>query len=214
MPRRVYSFDPPDRFVAGAIGQPGQRIFFLQATKGSQMVSVALEKQQVAVLAERLGTLLIALRQSGLEIGQERSLGTSELSQPIVEEFRVGTLTLAWDAENERVIIEAREMSDDDELDSDAEDLDEQPVGTADELAAEQRTTDALRTAIERLIEPDGDDDAELDVVHVALEPEAALEFATAAIAVVQAGRLACPMCGEPLEPTGHFCTRRNGYTH
>ena len=51
MPRRIYSFDHPDRFVAGAVGQPGQRTFFLQATKGGQIVSVALEKAQVAILA-------------------------------------------------------------------------------------------------------------------------------------------------------------------
>jgi len=48
--------------------------------------------------------------------------------------------------------------------------------------------------------------------VRVQLEPNAALEFASGALAVVQAGRPPCPLCGEPLEPTGHFCTRRNGY--
>ena len=58
MARRIHDFDPPDRFVAGAIGQPGARTFYLQARHGSQLVSVALEKAQVAVLAERLLALL------------------------------------------------------------------------------------------------------------------------------------------------------------
>ena len=58
MPRRRYIFDPPDRFVAGTIGEPGDRTFFLQAREGSRVVSVVLEKVQVAVLAERLGALL------------------------------------------------------------------------------------------------------------------------------------------------------------
>src|SRR3954468_7715921 len=109
MPRRIYTFDPPDRFICGTVGQPGQRTFFLQASKGSQVVSVALEKAQVAVLAERVATLLLALRQRGVAIGEEDLVpgsATPELEQPIVEEFRVGTLTLGWDSERERVVIE------------------------------------------------------------------------------------------------------------
>ena len=54
----VHEFDPPERFVAGTVGPPGQRTFFLQARAGARVVSVALEKQQVAVLAERIDELL------------------------------------------------------------------------------------------------------------------------------------------------------------
>jgi uncharacterized repeat protein (TIGR03847 family) len=72
---------------------------------------------------------------------------------------------------------------------------------------------DALRAAIAGLADSESlASDASLDVVRVQLEPNAALQFASGAIAVVQAGRPPCPNCGEPLEPTGHFCTRRNGY--
>jgi uncharacterized repeat protein (TIGR03847 family) len=206
MPRRVFSFDHPDSFVCGTVGQPGQRTFFLQAAKGGQVVSVALEKAQVAVLAERVATLLLALKQRGVEIGEESLRGTPQLAEPVVEEFRVGTLTLGWDADKERVVIEAREMGEPDELDDDEE---EETVEDQQELNA----ADALRAAIARLGESDAAGaDADLDVVRVQLEPTAALEFASGAIAVVQAGRPPCPMCGEPLEPTGHFCTRRNGY--
>src|SRR3954471_2230463 len=152
MPRRVYSFDPPDRFVAGAVGQPGQRTFFLQASKGAQVVSVALEKAQVAVLAERVATLLLALRQRGVEIGEERFTPTPDLAEPVVEEFRVGTLTLGWDSDSERVVIEAREMSDED-FDEDDEDDDEgesapQAVEAEAEVSAEIDAADALRAAI------------------------------------------------------------------
>jgi len=211
MPRRVYTFDPPDRFVAGAVGQPGQRTFFLQAVKGGQVVSVALEKAQVAVLAERLATLLLALRQRGVEIGEERFAPTPALAEPIVEEFRVGTLTLGWDADTERVVIEAREMGEDDEADDEPEEEDEDEQAV--QAAADLSDTDQLRAAIARLAEGDASEGGtDLDVVRVQLEPNAALEFASGALAVVQAGRPPCPLCGEPLEPTGHFCTRRNGY--
>ena len=191
MTRRVFSFDQPDRFVCGAIGRPGQRTFYLQAAKGSQVVSVALEKAQVAVLAERLATLLLALRQGGVTIADETGDGAPELSQPGIEQFRVGTLTLGWDGDRQRVVIEAREVADDDDQDvaDEDEDIDE-PVLLASDLT-------------------DGP-----DIVRVQLDPSAALAFASGAVAVVQAGRPPCPQCGAPLDPTGHFCPRRNGYTN
>lgn len=212
MSRRVYSFDHPDRFVCGTVGQPGQRTFFLQAAKGSQVVSVALEKAQVAVLAERVATLLLALKQRGVEIGEESLARTPQLAEPVVEEFRVGTLTLGWDADKQRVVIEAREMAEDNDLNDDDEE-DEAAAEQPDEPEQEPNAADALRAAIARLGEYEETPvEASLDVVRVQLEPNAALEFASGAIAVVQAGRPPCPMCGELLEPTGHFCTRRNGY--
>ena len=58
MARELYVFDQPERFVAGTVGQPGERQFFLQARDGRRVVSVALEKQQVLLLAERLDALL------------------------------------------------------------------------------------------------------------------------------------------------------------
>ncbi len=54
----VHAFDPPERFVTGTVGEPGSRTFFLQARSGSRLVSVSLEKQQVAALAERVDELL------------------------------------------------------------------------------------------------------------------------------------------------------------
>jgi uncharacterized repeat protein (TIGR03847 family) len=201
MPRRVFRFDQPDRFICGAIGQPGQRTFFLQATKGAQIVSVALEKAQVALLAERLATLLLALRQGGVAIGDELPGPAPALSEPIVEQFRVGTLTLGWDGDAERVVIEARELGEDDAEDDD-EDDDEDDEGEGEEPA--EADPPSLVAAV----------DDPRDVVQVQLEPSAALQFASGALEVVRAGRPPCPQCGAPLEPTGHFCPRRNGYAN
>jgi len=58
MPRYVHVFDNPDRFVAGTVGVPGERVFFLQARAGNRLVSIALEKEQVNLLADRMGELL------------------------------------------------------------------------------------------------------------------------------------------------------------
>ena len=56
MPATV--FDPPERFVAGTVGPPGGRTFFLQASGEGRLVSVSLEKVQVSVLADRVNDLL------------------------------------------------------------------------------------------------------------------------------------------------------------
>ena len=100
MPRRLFNFDPPDRFVAGTVGEPGQRTFFLQARKASQVVSVVLEKVQVQVLAERLDQLLDELEERGVtEATSDAATSDSgPLDEPLVEAFRATTLTLGWDA--------------------------------------------------------------------------------------------------------------------
>jgi uncharacterized repeat protein (TIGR03847 family) len=210
MPRRVYSFDRPDRFIAGALGTPGQRTFFIQASKGSQQISVALEKTQVALLAERIAALLLALREGGVTIGDELPGPAPELAEPVVEQFRVGTMTLGWDGEVGRVVIEAREIG---EADIDEADIDE----GADADDADEDEMEAAEGAADEGIELRSlaaDMDDPRDVVRVELEPQAALSFASGALEVVRAGRPPCPLCGAPLDPTGHFCVRRNGHAN
>ena len=113
MPRQVHLFDPPDRFVAGTVGQPGERTFYLQATSGRQVVSVALEKVQVAALAERVGELLDEIRRregAGSEVPATAPAELEDvapLEAPVLEEFRVGTLAMAWDDDDRRLVIEA-----------------------------------------------------------------------------------------------------------
>ncbi|MFL6137176.1 MAG: DUF3090 domain-containing protein [Frankiaceae bacterium] len=134
MPRQIHEFDPPDRFVAGTVGQPGQRTFFLQATAGGQVISVALEKVQVSVLAERLGELLDEVRRRGGDVPATPAPGVDDvapLDQPILEEFRVGTLALAWDSDSERVIVEARAVT---EEEDDAEPLSDEDENGPDVL--------------------------------------------------------------------------------
>ncbi len=111
MPRQVFVFDPPERFVAGTVGQPGDRTFYLQASGGGRTVSVALEKVQVSVLAERLEELLEEVRRRGageVPVVAPRELEDSApLDAPVEEEFRVGAMGLAWDGDDEVVVVEA-----------------------------------------------------------------------------------------------------------
>jgi uncharacterized repeat protein (TIGR03847 family) len=190
MPRRRYIFDPPERFVAGTIGDPGNRTFFLQARDGGRVVSVALEKVQVAVLAERLDDLLGELDRRGVphgvpdEVLPDAATGldddVSALDEPLVEAFRAGSLTLGWDPDAERVLLEARAQDEDGEA-----------------------------------IDPDEDDDEDEDgpdLLRVRLTAAAARSFVARAARVVAGGRPPCPLCGAPLDPRGHICPRRNGH--
>src|SRR3954451_3263635 len=99
----VISYDMPDRFIAGAVGQPGERAFFLQARSGRRVTSVGLEKFQVTLLAERLEELLDeVLRRAGGEsavpaVAPSDLEDDGPLDQPVEEEFKVGTMALAWD---------------------------------------------------------------------------------------------------------------------
>jgi uncharacterized repeat protein (TIGR03847 family) len=110
MAHQVYAFEPPERFVAGTVGPPGERTFFLQARGGGRLVSVVLEKVQVALLAEKLDELLLeAHRRFGLQLPDTESEqdDNEPLDVPLDEEFRVGTLGLAFDVDTTTVVIEA-----------------------------------------------------------------------------------------------------------
>ena len=185
MPRRRYTFDPPDRFVAGTIGRPGDRTFFLQARDGRRVVSVQLEKTQVAVLAERLGRLLVELDRHGIVEDPPTPIDPDEkpLDEPLNEAFRAGTLSLGWDGEAERILIEARAQTE----------------GDADPEAEAEA------------IELDDDDEDGPDLLRVRLTADAARTFVERAFRVVRAGRPPCPLCGNPLDPGGHICPRKNG---
>src|ERR1700679_3651207 len=178
----VYFYDPPDRFVAGAVGQPGERIFYLQATSSGRVTSVVLEKFQVSLLAERLDELLdeLLLRTSGQPYALKGVAGPAvekPLELPLMEDFRVGAIALAWDGDDGMVVIEAQEES-------------EEPV----EPLAEDLPADGP------------------GVLRVRITPGAARAFAQRAAKIVQAGRPPCPLCGLPLDTEGHVCPRQNGH--
>ena len=110
MPRQVHLFESPSRFVAGTVGQPGDRTFYLQASdETGRTVSVALEKTQVQVLADRMNELLdeVAGRASIVIPPEAEPDDLEPLTAPVDEEFRVAAMGLAWDGSAEAVVVEA-----------------------------------------------------------------------------------------------------------
>ncbi|MFE9370691.1 DUF3090 domain-containing protein [Streptomyces sp. NPDC006711] len=192
MSRQVFFYDPPDRFVAGTVGLPGRRTFFLQASAGGRTISVALEKTQVAALAERIDELLdeVVRRTGGNApvpaVAPPDVTDSAPLDSPVEEEFRVGTMALAWDGDEQRMIIEAQALV---------------------ELDAE--TEDDLAEAEERMLQ---DEENGPPMLRVRLTGAQARAFAKRALDVVNAGRPPCPLCSLPLDPEGHVCPRQNGY--
>jgi uncharacterized repeat protein (TIGR03847 family) len=186
VPRQIYRYDLPERFVAGTVGVPGERTFYLQASDSGRVTSVLLEKEQVRLLATRLDQLLDeVLRRSGgtapvPAVTPNELADSAPLDEPVFEQFRVGALALAWDESDQRVVIEAAAIADDAE---------EQVEPLSDDVEA-----------------------AGPDVLRVRITGAMARAFATRALTIVSAGRPPCPMCGQPLDATGHVCPRQNGY--
>jgi uncharacterized repeat protein (TIGR03847 family) len=182
MSRQMYFFDRPDRFVAGTVGQPGERTFYLQASGQGRVVSVALEKVQVSLLADRLEELLDEVRrqlgEEPPEVPEVPGSDTDPLQSPVDEEFRVGAMGLAWDGDEHLVVIEAQAAG-------------EEPADEETILADVEEGPDALR---------------------VRITAEEARSFVDRARRVIAAGRPPCPLCGQPLDADGHICPRQNGY--
>lgn len=219
----VYEYRYPERFVAGTVGMPGQRTFFLQARDGTRVTSVTLEKQQVAMLAERLDELLdtIVRRSGGTApipaVAPTDAVDMEPLEVPVDEQFRVGTMGLGWDDESQHVVIEAYAVSEvvDEDVDDDDVDGDVDPVALLAEVVAELADdSDDLDALDPSAVAPDDEIevDESADVLRVLLSGAAARAFAQRAQSVVAAGRPACPFCTLPLDPEGHVCPRQNGY--
>lgn len=176
VPAHVHEFDWPDRVVIGTVGPPGARTFYLQARAGAQIVSIALEKQQSALLAQKIDEILDQL--SAVE-GNRYSVPTStpvelvdnDPLEAVEEQFRAGTIGIGWDPTTAQVIIEAHPLLDD-----------------ADD--------DAL----------DGGEEEASEMLRVKMPVGTARAFTQRTREIVEAGRPLCTLCGYPMDPDGHTC--------
>ena len=150
-----------DKLTVGAIGEPGHRLFLLQARHGGQVITLKMEKTQVAALSVYLANLLRDMPAPG-ELPQDL-----ELEEPTEPEWVVGTLGVSYDAEVDRMLL------------------------VADEAVGEDETGAQARIGATRA-----------QVAALAMR----------GTELVQAGRPPCPLCGYPLDPSGHACPRTNGH--
>jgi uncharacterized repeat protein (TIGR03847 family) len=191
-------FDPVDSIAAGAVGEPGHRAFYIQAEKNGQVLSVLVEKQQVAMLAERVQMLLeqveTQLPEAGAAVPAPLAPDAGELRGDPVPLFRAVAIGIGFDASRQLVVLELHERpleGDDDEDDEDDE-VDEVEDETAAALA--------------------GVDEEDGYLARLYFTADQARAMATRGSAAVERGRPPCPLCGGPLDPSGHICPRLNGH--
>jgi uncharacterized repeat protein (TIGR03847 family) len=200
MDDREIELESVDSLAAGAVGEPGEREFFLQARTESAQLTVLVEKEQVALLA----TEAVAFLDRISEDYPEESSGVGEavarqggLREPTVPLFRARLIGLGFDPERELVLIELRERSsDEDEAEALTAGADAPPVPEVpDDPGA--------------LVEA-GEEETEGYVARIyATRPQVRAMAAKGAEAVA-AGRPLCPLCDQPMDPSGHRCPRWN----
>ena len=177
MPRLDLDLNPVQRITVDAIGQPGQRVFYLQGWReaDAQPVTVILEKVQLQTLAAGLEQMLTEIARQNPDLAQSSAEYDEEklrITPPVDPLFRAGEMGLGYDAEHDQIVILAREV-----------------------------------------VLEDGDP-VEASVVRFWCNRQQARWLAAWATEVVNRGRPICPQCGQPMEPEGHFCPKKNGHKH
>jgi len=220
--------DPVDRITTGAVGSPGQRSFYLQARKGDDIATLAVEKQQVQLLS---ASILEILARVGKETGEGPGEEAMELEEPIEAMWRAGRLSIGYVEDRDLLLLEVHELvieeddEDPDDEDAEADDGTEADDGDPDEPAAgpaaavaerleaieeleDLETPDAIEAieAMEALDEPEG------ERVRIFATREQMLSLSRHGALVASRGRPTCQFCGNPIDPEGHVCPAMNGH--
>ncbi len=156
-----YDLSAPDRITVGTVGPVGERLFLLQCRQGPVVLTLKIEKQQVATVADYLARIVRGEQRPG-HLPEDL-----ELEEPFEPAWAVGTIGVSYDEADDRVIL------------------------VIEELLPEEETGAIARLSISR---------------------EQAAAFAIRATSLVESGRPPCPLCGSPLDPSGHECPRTNGH--
>jgi uncharacterized repeat protein (TIGR03847 family) len=130
---RSFDLDEIDVFTAGTVGPKGQRVFFVQARTSDSAVSFRLEKQQVLALAEYLEGMLEDLPDSGVS-----ELPDLDLVEPIVAEWIIGSLGVAYSESEDRVLVWAEQLVDTGDTETDTGDTGVEPETARFKLRREQ----------------------------------------------------------------------------
>ncbi|MGH8930866.1 MAG: DUF3090 family protein [Egibacteraceae bacterium] len=103
-----YELDPVDWITVGAVGDPGQRTFYVQAMRGIDVVAIVVEKVQVSALAQLAQQLLARI---GVEVKpDDLDEGRMRLREPVMPAWRAGSMSLGMDEEGARFLLEAEEL--------------------------------------------------------------------------------------------------------
>ncbi|NIS82698.1 MAG: DUF3090 family protein [Anaerolineales bacterium] len=175
MSPKEFDLRPVSRITTGAVGPQGQRVFYIQARKDEELVTLLVEKQQVQSLAIGLEQFLADLDKRFPELPEAIMTYIEDemaLEQPLDPVFRVGHMGLGYDEENDLLVLVARE------------------------------------------IQYEDDDPEEADVARFWCTRSQLRVMCTWGLELASRGRPTCGNCGQPINPEGHFCPKRNGHKH
>lgn len=175
MPPAEIELRPVDHITTDAIGQPGKRVFYIQAWQGERTVTLIVEKLQLQTLAVGVEQFMAELqgRFPNLEdASAEFEEDKMHIHPPVDPLFRIGELALGYETEEDAVILIAREA-----------------------LA-------------------EGQEPAEASVARFWCTRAQMRAMCRWGMEVASRGRPTCPQCGQPMDPAGHFCPKKNGHLH
>jgi uncharacterized repeat protein (TIGR03847 family) len=175
MPESTFELNPVTHITAGFVGQPGKRVFYLQARRESETLTFLVEKQQLEALAAGIQQFLTEVKEKFPDLSE--STGDyrpqdMELQTPVDPTFRVGQMGLAYDEGKDLVVLVAQEVV------TEGRELE-------DSASARLFATRSQLLALSR---------------H--------------SLEIIKQGRPICGNCGQPIDPAGHFCPKRNGHSH
>ena len=103
--------NPVSRITINAIGQPGQRTFYMQGRSGAQLISLICEKETARALADALQQMLEELKTRFPQGARYmKQLANMDLEEPIAPEFRIGQVSLGYDEDHDQVVVVCHEM--------------------------------------------------------------------------------------------------------
>lgn len=181
-----------DRITADAIGEPGFRVFYIQARTGTVLITIVVEKQQVQLLAASVLELMANL---DLETGTGPDEAEMDLEMPIAPLWRAGKLSIGYDEGRGMFLLEAEEFL------PDPEGSDE---GPEDDPALEEELEE---------FDPRVEPAAEVESVRMWATREQMFALSRHAATVAERGRPTCQFCGNPMDPEGHACPAMNGHS-
>jgi len=175
MPRFELDVDPCDHITADALGQPGQRVFYIQAFQDQRTVSVIIEKTQLQSLAIGIEQFLSQISKQNPNLPEPSGDYIEDgmrINPPVDPLFRVGEIGLGYDKDRDVVVIFVKELL--------AEEADPETAASIRFWCSREQLRKMARWGAE----------------------------------IVTRGRPMCPQCGQPMEPEGHFCAKKNGHKH
>lgn len=198
----LIELDPVERITADAVGEPGRRTFYLQGRRGSDLITILVEKQQVQLLAASVVEILARV---GKDTGQGPPEELMALEDPVEPEWRAGRLSIGYQEERDLLMLEVQELLPGDEEDEEEDEEEADEDDEDDDAVDEEPDLDA---EVEDLL----GGDPERGRVRFWATREQMLSLARHGAAVCAAGRPRCQFCNGPIDPEGHVCPAMNGH--